>query len=576
MRRGIAKLLHVCLALCVVLCTAEAFSGSFQKGNDQRQQEEQRKQQEAKQAEDAKNREEQKRQQEVKQADDRRQAEAKRAEESRLADVKRADDARQREEQKRQQEAKQAEDRRQADVKRADDARQREEQKRQQEAKQAEDRRQADVKRADETRQREEQKRQQETKQAEDRRQADVKRADETRQREEQKRQQAARQADERRQADSKRAEETRQGDDRKRKQDAKLAETGRDSEASDRSKAPIHREIKPEIIHAKSDDVRQPIQNKAEPTRTRSDHSPADTASILKRPNPAPDHSNTTTSPAVIQKEIVKHSGGPILPTNAENLAARPKAPHQKVPGFKDAPIMPVFGKGGGHHGTTPPIGALAGKVGRDRTSVVVPLIPTAFVPIEIVTPEPVETVVVVNPAYPTYAFEPEPSRPSSVESAPSTIYSPAPKRAKGHRTRPKGFERYIEGSASRYAAHEFSRTAPKPGFNWGGEPEDWLKNAAKAGWRVQTDIKSAVPGSLIVWSRGAYGHVAIVERVLKDALVISEMNIGERLNKRTGRTTGWGKITRAAMQFERLNRGVFRYEGVILPTRGTNQRRG
>ena len=74
----------------------------------------------------------------------------------------------------------------------------------------------------------------------------------------------------------------------------------------------------------------------------------------------------------------------------------------------------------------------------------------------------------------------------------------------------------------------------------------------------------------------------MAFVEKVNKDGtLILSEMNMGKQINKKTGRTSGWNKVTRAKLHFDKLNRGIFRFEGIVLPVRAvptptTTQPRG
>ena len=105
---------------------------------------------------------------------------------------------------------------------------------------------------------------------------------------------------------------------------------------------------------------------------------------------------------------------------------------------------------------------------------------------------------------------------------------------------TRPhKGFASSREGSGGQcttHAARRFDAIAPEPGVNWSGGARLWYTRAAAAGWIVTDAIDAARVGAIAVWDnwdgisepRLFNGHVAFVEELTDDGLVVSEMNWG------------------------------------------------
>lgn len=60
-------------------------------------------------------------------------------------------------------------------------------------------------------------------------------------------------------------------------------------------------------------------------------------------------------------------------------------------------------------------------------------------------------------------------------------------------------------------------------------------------------------------------------MENVTRDGIEITEMNWGPLSppNNRDGKTTNFGKVTKATFKFSSLNRGSYRFIGYILPER-------
>ena len=72
-------------------------------------------------------------------------------------------------------------------------------------------------------------------------------------------------------------------------------------------------------------------------------------------------------------------------------------------------------------------------------------------------------------------------------------------------------------------YAALEFNKIAPKPGFNFGGGGiQSWINNASKNNWVTSTDHKQPVVGAIVVYGN----HVQIVREVYSDGIVVQGMN--------------------------------------------------
>lgn len=67
--------------------------------------------------------------------------------------------------------------------------------------------------------------------------------------------------------------------------------------------------------------------------------------------------------------------------------------------------------------------------------------------------------------------------------------------------------------------------------GFRWWGNAKDLLRNAppAKVDVRLNGDLQHpVVPGDFVVWTRGTYGHVALVTAVRAGAVDLIEQNWG------------------------------------------------
>lgn len=131
--------------------------------------------------------------------------------------------------------------------------------------------------------------------------------------------------------------------------------------------------------------------------------------------------------------------------------------------------------------------------------------------------------------------------------------------------------------GYCTWYAAKEFDKVAPSPGIGcdkWrgrdgrGGHAQEWYQRAQRAGWVVTRDPARAIPGSIIVWRGGGFGHVAIVREVTSTHVHISEMNSGTII--RPGITNNFGVVTTARLLLTNLNRGSsLTFRGFILPER-------
>lgn len=65
----------------------------------------------------------------------------------------------------------------------------------------------------------------------------------------------------------------------------------------------------------------------------------------------------------------------------------------------------------------------------------------------------------------------------------------------------------------------------AQKRYIPWAGNAKDWLNNARKYGFQTGSE---PVPGAIVATREGYYGHVAYVEAVQGDSIIISEMNLG------------------------------------------------
>ena len=124
------------------------------------------------------------------------------------------------------------------------------------------------------------------------------------------------------------------------------------------------------------------------------------------------------------------------------------------------------------------------------------------------------------------------------------------------------KGFPR---GYCTWYAAIEFDRVASRPGVNWHGNAQNWYQNASDAGWTATRNSAEVIPGSIIVWGGGGFGHVAIVREVTSSHIRISEMNSGTLIHP--GITTRFGEVTIEMLPRNNLNRHGLTFLGFILP---------
>ena len=148
---------------------------------------------------------------------------------------------------------------------------------------------------------------------------------------------------------------------------------------------------------------------------------------------------------------------------------------------------------------------------------------------------------------------------------------------------TRPhKGFASSREGSGGQcttHAARRFDAVAPYPGVNWSGGARLWYTRAADAGWVVTDAIGAARIGAIAVWDnwdgvsaqRLFNGHVAFVEELTEDGLVVSEMNWGSLcVGERRWRTSMWGRVAFTSLDWDALEqRGTHRFVGYIYPQR-------
>ncbi len=118
-------------------------------------------------------------------------------------------------------------------------------------------------------------------------------------------------------------------------------------------------------------------------------------------------------------------------------------------------------------------------------------------------------------------------------------------------------------------YAASEFDKIAPWPGCNWGGNAGTWVTNASAVGWRTfaypayyphAAGYLGLPPGTIVVWTGGSYGHVAVVRYVFQNGIYIQEKNwpVGSGVS-------GW----RLLYWSDVLNRGSYKFSGYIPPWR-------
>jgi len=70
----------------------------------------------------------------------------------------------------------------------------------------------------------------------------------------------------------------------------------------------------------------------------------------------------------------------------------------------------------------------------------------------------------------------------------------------------------------------------AQKRYIPWAGNAKDWLNNARKYGFQTGSE---PVPGAIVAINESKYGHVAYVEAVQGDSIIISEMHLGQGILK-------------------------------------------
>lgn len=87
------------------------------------------------------------------------------------------------------------------------------------------------------------------------------------------------------------------------------------------------------------------------------------------------------------------------------------------------------------------------------------------------------------------------------------------------------EGSHTFYAGQCTRYVASQ--KTIP-----WGGNAGEWLNNAKAEGYETSSAPKA---GAILVTNESSTGHVAIVEEIKGDKMVVSEMNYA-----------GWGKVTK------------------------------
>jgi len=140
-------------------------------------------------------------------------------------------------------------------------------------------------------------------------------------------------------------------------------------------------------------------------------------------------------------------------------------------------------------------------------------------------------------------------------------------------------------DGICSRYAAQEFNKIAPSPGFNWNISHLTWVDPAKWGGWVVKTDPKDAMVGAIVEWEvpSAPGGHVAIVRMVLTDKIIVEEQNSGTQIvssflfwidgtKYRAEKTENWGKATITAIKYDEIDKrggGKLKFHGYIWPVR-------
>lgn len=138
-----------------------------------------------------------------------------------------------------------------------------------------------------------------------------------------------------------------------------------------------------------------------------------------------------------------------------------------------------------------------------------------------------------------------------------------------------PRGnYKGFFWGYCTFYAAQAFDKFAPGNGIDWRGNGGQWLLAAQSKGWRTSTNPRDAQIGAVIVWRNTGRGHVAIVDDVYEDGILISEMNW--RVSSEGVADGGFNRINQSFIPFsENLDRGHNRryyFAGFIFPEKMTS----
>ncbi len=130
--------------------------------------------------------------------------------------------------------------------------------------------------------------------------------------------------------------------------------------------------------------------------------------------------------------------------------------------------------------------------------------------------------------------------------------------------------YKGFTWGYCTYYAAQVFDRfAADEGGIDWRGDGGQWLRAAQEKGWQTSADPRDARIGAVIVWQNAGRGHVAIVDDVYEDGILISEMNW--RVNSDGDATGGFNRISQSFLPFStNLDRGARRrywFAGYVFP---------
>ncbi|OYT71424.1 MAG: hypothetical protein CFK52_07975 [Chloracidobacterium sp. CP2_5A] len=130
--------------------------------------------------------------------------------------------------------------------------------------------------------------------------------------------------------------------------------------------------------------------------------------------------------------------------------------------------------------------------------------------------------------------------------------------------------YKGFTWGYCTYYAAQVFDRfAADEGGIDWRGDGGRWLRAAQEKGWQTSANPRDARIGAIIVWQNAGRGHVAIVDDVYEDGILISEMNW--RVNSDGDATGGFNRISQSFLPFStNLSRGARRrywFAGYVFP---------